>query len=62
MMSIFKIIKGNWFKHIIAVEDNVHRNLREIKSKLADATYNFLFAYASTPGVLYGLPKLHKDG
>ncbi len=30
----FKIIKGDWFKHIISLEDKLNRQLRKIKSKL----------------------------
>ncbi len=60
--SKFQIIKGDWFKHVIALEDKLNRNLRKIKNKLSDATYNFLFASGSTPGILYGSPKIHKAG
>ncbi len=60
--SKFKLINGDWFKYIISLEDKLNRNLRKIKNKLTDATYNFLFASGSTPGILYGLPKVHKDG
>ncbi len=59
--SKFQVIKGDWFKHIIALEDKPKRNLRK-KNKLSDATYNFLYASRSTPGILYGLPKIHKPG
>ncbi len=57
-----QIIKGDWLKHVIALEDKLNRNLRKIKNKLSDATYNFLFDSGSTPGVLYGSPKIHKAG
>ncbi len=42
--SKFQIIKGDCFKHVITLEDKLNRNLRKIKNKLSDATYNFLFA------------------
>ncbi len=29
---------------------------------MVDNVYNFLFASGSTPGILYGLPKVHKAG
>jgi len=58
----FKPIKGDWFKYIISLEDKLNRNLRKIKNKLTDVTYNFLFASGSMPGRLYGLPKIHKLG
>ena len=56
----FKLLKGDWFKHIITLEDKLNRLLRKIRSKLTDDVYNFLFASGSTPGILYGLPKVHK--
>ncbi len=59
--SKFKLIKSDWFKYIISLEDKLNRNLRKNKNKLTDGTYNFLFASGSTPGILYGLPKVHKD-
>ncbi len=55
--SKFKLIKCDWFKNITSSEDKLNRNLRKIKNKLTDATYNFLFASGSSPGILYGLPK-----
>ncbi len=58
--SKFKIIPGDWFKHIIALEDKSNRILRKLKHKLDDNVYNFLFASGSVPGILYGLPKVHK--
>ncbi len=57
----FKIIKGDWFEHMISLEDKLNRQLRKIKNKLTDVTYNFLFASGSTPGILYGLPNVHKE-
>ncbi len=29
--SKFQVIKGDWLKHIIALEDKLNRNLRKIK-------------------------------
>ncbi len=60
--SKINLINGDWFKYIISLEDKLNRILRKIKNKLTDTTYNFLFASGSTPGILYGLPKVHKDG
>ncbi len=57
-MFKFKLIKGNWLKYIISLEHKLDRTLRKIKNKLTEVTYNFLFA----SGVLYGLPKVPKDG
>ncbi len=36
--SKFQVIKGDWFKHIIALEDKLNRNLRKIKKKKASCT------------------------
>ncbi len=58
--SKFKVISGDWFKYIIALEDKLNRILRKLKRKLDDNVYNFLFASGSIPGILYGLPKVHK--
>ncbi len=56
------IIKGDWFEYIVALEDKLNRMLREIKTKLPENTYTTLFSSGSTPGILYGLPKTHKEG
>ncbi len=58
----FEIIKADWLKHIITLEDKLNRILRTLKNTLTDVTYNYLFASGSTPGILYGLPKVHKEG
>ena len=58
--SKFKKINENWFKVILRQEDKLNRLLRSIKDKLPDTSFNFLFASGSLPGVLYGLPKIHK--
>ena len=58
----FKLLKEDWFKCILRLEDKLNRLLRAIKTKLTDEVYGWLYASGSTPGVLYGLPKVHKDG
>ena len=58
--SKFKKINDNWFKVILRLEDKLNRLLRSLKDKLPDTTFNFLSASGSLPGVLYGLPKIHK--
>ena len=44
------------------MEDKINRFLRQIKSTglINERTYKELFASGSRPGVLYGLPKIHK--
>ena len=58
----FKLLNGDCFKIILKLEDRLNRLLRAIKSKLPDGHFNFLFASGSLPGILYGLPKIHKEG
>ena len=57
----FKVLNGDWFKIILKLEDKLNRLLRIIKVKLPDSVFEFLFASGSLPGVLYGLPKIHKQ-
>lgn len=48
------------FTYILKLEDKLNRVLRRIKNLISSETYNFLFASGSVPGILYGLPKIHK--
>ena len=57
----FKKIDGDWFKIILKLEDKLNRLLRSIKDKLPENSFDYLFASGSLPGILYGLPKIHKD-
>ena len=57
----FKKIEGDWFKIILKLEDKLNRLLRSIKNKLPENSFDFLFASGSLPGILYGLPKIHKE-
>ena len=45
-------------------EEKVNRLLRKLKAEgvIDDALYTRLFATGSRPGILYGLPKVHKEG
>lgn len=60
--SKFKIIKCDIFTAILKLEDKLNRILRSIKENIGTTIYNSLFASGSVPGILYGLPKIHKDG
>ena len=59
--SKFRKLDGDWFKIILKLEDKLNRLLRCIKSKLPESCFNFLSASGSLPGILYGLPKIHKQ-
>ncbi len=57
----YKILQVDWLKHSLRLEGRL--NSFEIdKKKLPDNYYEWLFASGSSPGVLYGLPKVHKLG
>ena len=61
--SKFKLLTSEVFTHILKLEDKLNRLLRSIKDKVLDKqTYDWLFASGSQPGILYGLPKIHKLG
>ena len=60
----FKTINNNIHKTILHVEDKINRfisKLKKINIITADV-YNSLFVSGSTPGILYRLPKTHKNG
>ena len=56
----FVKLNGDWFKTVLKLEDKLNRFLRSIKNNLPESCFNFLFASGSIPGILYGLPKIHK--
>lgn len=62
--SKFRRIEEDWFKVIIRREDKINRFLAKLlKEKSIDkATYDHLRVSGSQPGILYGLPKVHKTG
>ena len=45
-------------------EDKINKLIRKLKQQniISTSTYNFLFTSDSGPGILYGLPKIHKTG
>ena len=61
--SKFQLVNNNWFKEILKYEDKVNRFLSKLlKDKIIDRnTYDFLYLSSSRPGILYGLPKVHKE-
>ena len=60
----FSVVNEDWFKTIIKEEDQVNRfliNLRQ-NNHIDKITYDELRVSSSKPGILYGLPKVHKPG
>ena len=60
----FKLITEDAFTYITRLEDKLSRLLRKLlKTKVINSeTFKFLFSSGSSPGILYGLPKIHKVG
>ncbi|XP_037787640.1 uncharacterized protein LOC119583240 [Penaeus monodon] len=56
----FKRITTEVSTHLLYLEDKLKRLLRIIKTSGNESTYNFLMTSGSRPGLLYGLPKVHK--
>ncbi len=58
----FKEIKDSMFAYTLKVEDKINRFLRKLKNAalISDEIYSNLFVSGSSPGILYGLPKVHK--
>ena len=63
-LSKFQKLEEDPFSLITKAEDKLQRFLRTLlKEKIITKdSYDFLFAAGSSPGVLYGLPKIHKKG
>ena len=51
------------FSMIYKIEDKINRNLKKLKDDdlLTDQTYRSLYCTGSSFGILYGLPKVHKE-
>ena len=60
--SKFKLVSTTVSQTITKLEDKINRFLGKIKNLklISDTLYNELFVSGSIPGVLYGLPKVHK--
>jgi len=58
----FKMLGNEPFSKIIQLEDKLNRMLKCLKDSdaISSDTYNQLRASGSLPGMLYGLPKIHK--
>ena len=65
MTDKFTLINDDWFKVIIKHEDQINRFLSSLlQNKAIDKAivYDHLRIPSSRPGILYGLPKIHKKG
>ena len=62
--SKFRPLNTDLFKCLLSKENKLIAILRKmLKNKsISDSTYKSLYPSGSQPGVLYGLPKVHKDG
>ena len=60
--SKFREIKDNIFNYTLAIEGKINRFLLKLKkdSKICENVYSSLTVSGSGPGILYGLPKIHK--
>ena len=47
-------------KYCRSIDDKVNNFLRKIKNSISLETYKNLYVSGSAPGILYGLPKIHK--
>ena len=62
--SKFKKIVTDPLRLTLNLEEKINRTLRKLlKNKIiSEEIYKELFSSGSAPGILYGLPKIHKDG
>ena len=60
--SKFTVVADPILKTIRQVEDKINRLFTKLKSlgMISDEVYKRLFVSGSVPGILYGLPKIHK--
>ena len=62
--SKFNLVHENIHMTILHVEDRINRFINKLKKtkEISLELYNSLFVSGSNPGILYGLPKIHKVG
>ena len=60
--SKFSVVNEPILKTVRQVEDKINRFLSKLKSlcMIPEELYKRLFVSGSNPGILYGLPKIHK--
>ena len=61
--SKFRKLSHDIYHYTIKIEDKINRFLRKIKDlNIIDyRTFNELFVSGSSTGIIYGLPKIHKQ-
>ena len=61
-VSKFEKINYTVEKYTLKIEDKINNFLRKLKDlgSIPTETFNKLYATGSAPGILYGLPKIHK--
>ena len=58
----FKLLSSNLFKHTINQENQLWSLLHNLKKDvISKETYEHLASSGSQPGIMYSLPKIHKD-
>ena len=60
--SFKKINNVDPLKNTLCLEDKLNRFIRKLKdsNKISEQEYKTIYASGSNPGILYGLPKIHK--
>lgn len=60
----FMPVTNDLFHELLKLEDKTHRLLRNLLKEdvINRDTYSRLRPNGSKPGIMYGLPKVHKDG
>ena len=58
--SKFEILDSDSFTYTQKIETKINNFLRKVKELIGDELYKKLYVTGSGPGVLYGLPKIHK--
>ena len=60
----FKFITDDLFNVLITKEDKISRFLSKLKKgkEISVCEFSQMYATGTLPGILYGLPKIHKNG
>ena len=58
--SKFRLLNIDIGTQILKLEDKLNRFLSTIKDRIGETMYHHLYGSGSKPGVLHGLPKVHK--
>jgi len=60
----FNLVQRDIFSVMLQCEGKINRLLSKLLTNdvITQDTYRNLYAKGSTPGIMYGLPKVHKDG